>query len=89
MSKEFILYNKILLKEFLFLEIIQQQNEKIMEALASQHVLTKILIKQDEFSNNLSESFPIKTMEDLERVENQINENNNNLYVSKQIEYFK
>ncbi|XP_037825215.1 uncharacterized protein LOC119613285 [Lucilia sericata] len=63
-------------------EILKEQNKKIMEALAAQNVLTKILVKQDETSNMLSNLFPINSEKNLNEIENQINENNKHLYVT-------
>lgn len=75
------LYISHVLHYFAFSDKLQQQNSKIMQALATQNVLTKMLVRQEETASNLISNFPIKSDESLIAYNNKINKDNRDIHV--------
>ncbi|XP_067647870.1 uncharacterized protein [Eurosta solidaginis] len=52
--------------------IVENQNKIIMETLAAHNLLLKQLIHQDQISGDLLKTFPLMSLEEVEKVENEI-----------------
>lgn len=63
-------------------EIIQEQNETIMAALSAQKVITGSLVRQEKTNVGIKNKFPINTLEELQALNDAINNENQQIYVS-------
>lgn len=67
---------------YIIADFIIEQNRGILEALAANAALMQKLITQEQNMNEENKMFPLKSSEELEKLERELNDENFSFYVS-------